>query len=150
MKKAQTFASEMIAFEPEEVVEMKTFGTSGLTLMGFKSRDAIKKYFHIKPAQFLYPDEKASIVTHTFSESLLTLLKNFECLIFWIQSVEGSTTLFSGLLKRCLDRDVIAICRYIPRKNTPPRFVALVPQVDFSSRSYTAALTLVRMVFLTC
>ena len=67
MKKAQTFASEMIAFEPEEVVEIKTFGTSGLTLMGFKARDAIKKYFHIKPAQFLYPDEKASIVALSLS-----------------------------------------------------------------------------------
>ena len=126
MKKAQTYASEMIAFEPEEVVEMKTFGTSGLTLIGFKPRDAIKKYFHIEPAQFLYPDEK--VVLEGISHVRLSEKQKYFVLFF--QSVEGSTTLFSGLLKKTLERDVIAICRYIPRKNTPPRFVALVPQVE--------------------
>ena len=47
------------------------------------------------------------------------------------QSVSGSTTLFSALLSRSLARDVVPICRYIPRVNTPPRFVALLPQVKY-------------------
>ena len=46
-----------------------------------------------------------------------------------LQVITGSTKLFSALLDRCLKRDVIAICRYIPRTNTPPCFVALIPQV---------------------
>ena len=37
--------------------------------------------------------------------------------------------MFTALLKKCLDHNVVAICQYIPRKNTPPRFVALIPQV---------------------
>ena len=28
--------------------------------MGFKPRSALKKYHHVKPAQFLYPDENVS------------------------------------------------------------------------------------------
>ena len=49
-----------------------------------------------------------------------------ECLL---QSVQGSTTLFSALLRKCLEREKVVICRYTARKNTPPRFVALLPQV---------------------
>ncbi|XP_078063502.1 X-ray repair cross-complementing protein 5-like, partial [Mustelus asterias] len=41
-----------------------------------------------------------------------------------------STTLFSALLTKCLEKDVYAVCRYTPRRNTPPRFVALVPQEE--------------------
>ena len=37
--------------------------------------------------------------------------------------------MFTALLKKCLEKKVVAICRYIPRRNTPPRFVALSPQV---------------------
>ncbi|NWI09300.1 XRCC6 protein, partial [Crypturellus soui] len=42
----------------------------------------------------------------------------------------GSTTLFNALLMKCLEKEVLALCRYIPRRNTPPRFVALVPQEE--------------------
>ncbi|PIK56415.1 putative X-ray repair cross-complementing protein 6 [Apostichopus japonicus] len=42
----------------------------------------------------------------------------------------GSTTLFNALLKKSLSRDVIAICRFIPRRNSAPQFVALLPQEE--------------------
>ena len=70
---------------------------------------------------------------------LLGILVPIEVLFEWdlkaslklvSQSVTGSTTLFSALLKRCLARDVVPICRYIPRSGSPPRFVALLPQVN--------------------
>ena len=60
MKKAQIYGGKQICFEQEEVKEMKQFGDPGLKLMGFKPRSAIKKYFHVKPASFLYPDEGVS------------------------------------------------------------------------------------------
>lgn len=103
IKYYQMFGGEKVIFEKEEVAEMKNFGDPGLLLMGFKPRSSVKNYFHIRPAQFLYPSEK---------------------------SVSGSTTLFSVLLSRSLDREVVPICRYIPRINTPPRFVALLPQKE--------------------
>ena len=34
------------------------------------------------------------------------------------------------MLQKCLEKGVVAICRYIPRKNTLPRFVALIPQEE--------------------
>lgn len=42
----------------------------------------------------------------------------------------GSTTLFNALLMKCLEKEVMALCRYTTRRNTPPRFVALVPQEE--------------------
>lgn len=42
----------------------------------------------------------------------------------------GSSTLFSALLIKCLEKEVIAVCRYTPRKSVPPYFVALVPQEE--------------------
>ncbi|NXO00960.1 XRCC6 protein, partial [Rhinopomastus cyanomelas] len=42
----------------------------------------------------------------------------------------GSTTLFNALLIKCLEKEVMALCRYTIRRNTPPRFVALVPQEE--------------------
>jgi len=45
------------------------------------------------------------------------------------QTIKGSTVLFTALLKKCIEKGVVAICRYTARNNTPPRFVALFPQV---------------------
>jgi Ku70/Ku80 beta-barrel domain len=47
----------------------------------------------------------------------------------YAQNVKGSTVLFTALLKKCIEKGVVAICRYSMRKNTPPRFAALFPQV---------------------
>ena len=31
---------------------------------------------------------------------------------------------------KCLEKEVMALCRYIARRNTPPRIVALIPQEE--------------------
>ncbi|KAH9491851.1 X-ray repair cross-complementing protein 6 [Bulinus truncatus] len=103
LKKAQTYGGRKICFENDEVTEMKKFGESGLYLMGFKPAASLKKYFHVKPAQFIYPDENKTT---------------------------GSTTLFTALLKKCLEREVVPVCKYIPGNNLPPRFVTLLPQKE--------------------
>jgi ATP-dependent DNA helicase 2 subunit 1 len=63
----------------------------------------LKRYYHIRPAQFIYPDEA---------------------------KVAGSTQLFTALLTQCKKRGVTPICRFIPRQNTAPQFVALIPQEE--------------------
>lgn len=103
LKKAQTYGGRRICFENDEVTEIKRFEEPGLYLMGFKPKTCLKKYYHVKPGQFLYPDEN---------------------------TVSGSTTLFSALLRKCLDREVMPICKYIPGKSFPPRFAALLPQEE--------------------
>lgn len=103
LKKAQTYGGKRISFENDEINQIKNFGETGFQLMGFKPSSLLKKYYHVKPAQFIYPDET---------------------------TITGSTTLFTALLKKSLERDVTAICKYISGKNFPPRFVALVPQEE--------------------
>ncbi|XP_033119384.1 X-ray repair cross-complementing protein 5-like [Anneissia japonica] len=103
IKKFQTFGGRKIAFEKDELKEMKKFGDPGLVLLGFKPKSYVKNHFHFKSSQFLFPDESR---------------------------IKGSTTAFSALLQKCIDRDVVPICQYISRQNTPPRCVALVGQKE--------------------
>jgi len=44
--------------------------------------------------------------------------------------IKGSTTAFIALLDRMVAKDKIAIARLTPRVNSPPRFVALLPQSE--------------------
>nr|XP_014347477.1 PREDICTED: X-ray repair cross-complementing protein 6 [Latimeria chalumnae] len=102
-KRTQTYGNRQIVLEKEEVEELKRFDNPGLVLIGFKPLSMLKRQHHIKPTQFLYPDE--TLVT-------------------------GSTSLFNALLTKCLEKGVFAVCRYTARRNMPPRFVALVPQEE--------------------
>ncbi|XP_066452534.1 X-ray repair cross-complementing protein 6 isoform X2 [Eleutherodactylus coqui] len=102
-KKAQIYGKRQIVLEKEETEQLKKFDDPSLVLIGFKPISLLKKQHFIQPAQFVFPEE--SLVT-------------------------GSSTLFQALLIKCLERQVMAICRYTPRRNAPPRFVALVPQEE--------------------
>ncbi|KAM4651384.1 X-ray repair cross-complementing protein 6 [Discoglossus pictus] len=102
-KRSQTYGNRPIVLEKEETEELKRFDDPGLVLIGFKPVSLLKNHHFIKPSQFVYPEEYL---------------------------VNGSSTLFHALLTRCLARQVMAICRYTPRRNTPPRFVALFPQEE--------------------
>lgn len=62
-----------------------------------------KTYMFVKPGHFLYPDEK---------------------------TIEGSTTLFSSLLTKCLEKNKFMLCEIIVRANTSPRLAALCPQAE--------------------
>ena len=44
----------------------------------------------------------------------------------------GSTSVFANLLAEMAAKDKIAICRFIARKGTSPRLVALLPQVTIN------------------
>ncbi|KAM9838024.1 X-ray repair cross-complementing protein 6 isoform 1-T3 [Aulostomus maculatus] len=101
IKKAQVYGKKQIVMERDEVDAIKKFDDTGLCLIGFKPMEKLKLHHHIRPAVFLYPEE---------------------------DEVKGSSCLFSALLKKCGERNVFALCRYISRRNYPPRFVALVPQ----------------------
>ncbi|XP_060705226.1 X-ray repair cross-complementing protein 6 [Hemiscyllium ocellatum] len=100
-KKAQVYGRRQIVLEKEETEELMRFDAPGLVLIGFKPLSLLKKHHYIRTSQFIYPEETM---------------------------ITGSSTLFSALLTKCLEKDVFAVARYIPRRNTPPRFVALVPQ----------------------
>ncbi|OQV12605.1 X-ray repair cross-complementing protein 6 [Hypsibius exemplaris] len=103
MQKYMEFAGKKIFFKSEEIQAMKHFGSTGIRVIAFKSLDALKEKHHIRPAQFLYPNEG---------------------------DIRGSTKLFIALLTKCLEKRVMAVCRYSPRENISPKLVGLVPQEE--------------------
>uniref|UniRef100_A0A2I3GZK2 Ku domain-containing protein n=1 Tax=Nomascus leucogenys TaxID=61853 RepID=A0A2I3GZK2_NOMLE len=102
-KRSQICGSHQIIPEKEEPEELKWFNDPGLMLMGFKPLLMLKKHHYLRPSLFVYPEESLMI---------------------------GSSILFSTLLIKCLEKEVIALCRFTPHRNIPPYFVALVPQEE--------------------
>ncbi|KAF6122657.1 X-ray repair cross complementing 6 [Phyllostomus discolor] len=102
-KRSRIYRSRQIILEKEETEQLKRFDEPGLVLIGFKPLVMLKKHHYVRPALFMYPEESL---------------------------VNGSSTLFSALLTKCLEKEVMAVCRYTPRQNIPPYFVALVPQEE--------------------
>ncbi|XP_037546781.1 X-ray repair cross-complementing protein 6 [Nematolebias whitei] len=103
IKKVQVYGKKQIVMERDEVDAIKKFGDPGLFLVGFKPMEKLKLHHHIRSSVFIYPEE---------------------------DEVKGSACLFSALLKKCSERNVLALCRCITRRNCPPRYVALVPQLE--------------------
>jgi ATP-dependent DNA helicase 2 subunit 1 len=103
IKFAHMYGGEKIIFDKDEIAAIKSFDAQGLKLMGFKPKSALKVYFNLRNALFIYPDENTT---------------------------KGSTLAFATLLDRMLVLEKIAICRVIPRVNSAPRFVALLPQAE--------------------
>ncbi|XP_006068968.1 X-ray repair cross-complementing protein 6 isoform X1 [Bubalus kerabau] len=102
-KRSQTYSHRQIVLEKEETEELKRFDEPGLILIGFKPLMMLKKHHYLRHSLFVYPEESL---------------------------INGSSTLFSVLLTKCLEKEVMAVCRYTPHRNTPPCFVALVPQEE--------------------
>ncbi|XP_005150367.1 X-ray repair cross-complementing protein 6 isoform X1 [Melopsittacus undulatus] len=102
-KRAQTYGNRQIVLEKEETDELRRFGSPGLYLIGFKPLSMLKQHHHVRPSQFIYPEESL---------------------------INGSTTLFNALLMKCLEREMMILCRYTARQSSPPRFVALIPQEE--------------------
>lgn len=100
-KRSQIYGNRQIVLEKEETEELKRFYEPGLVLIGFKPLAMLKQHHYLRPSLFMYPEESL---------------------------VNGSSTLFSALLTKCLEKEVVAVCRYTPRRNIPPCFVALMPQ----------------------
>uniref|UniRef100_A0A8D0VDH4 Ku domain-containing protein n=1 Tax=Sus scrofa TaxID=9823 RepID=A0A8D0VDH4_PIG len=102
-KRSQTYGNRQIVLEKEETEMLKRFDEPGLILIGFKPLGMLKRHHYVRPSLFVYPEESL---------------------------VNGSSTLFTALLTKCLEKEVMAVCRYTPRKNLPPYFVALMPQEE--------------------
>ncbi|ELR22853.1 ATPdependent DNA helicase ii, 70 kDa subunit (ku70) superfamily protein [Acanthamoeba castellanii str. Neff] len=103
IKYAFPFGGAKVVFDKEEALQVKSFDKKALRLVGFKPRSAVKPHLNLSHSSFIYPDE---------------------------QQVQGSTVAFAALLDRLLASDKVGICLWTRRTNTPPRFVALVPQEE--------------------
>ncbi|XP_042217520.1 X-ray repair cross-complementing protein 6-like [Homarus americanus] len=101
--KYQVYGGKEISLTLDEVSKLKQVYDVGIHLLGFKPISRLKPYYHVRSAQFIYPDE--------------TL-------------VQGSTKMFAALLERCLARKVTPIVRFIPHKGATVSWAALVPQAE--------------------
>ncbi|XP_039289664.1 X-ray repair cross-complementing protein 5 isoform X2 [Nilaparvata lugens] len=97
-----TIANKVISFSDDEWNMFNNGFEPQITLLEFRSIDDVDLEFTFcNPLSFLFPDESV---------------------------VEGSTTLFSALLNRCLERRIAALCIYNSRRGSKPRHVLLIPQ----------------------
>ncbi|XP_014670148.1 PREDICTED: X-ray repair cross-complementing protein 5-like [Priapulus caudatus] len=91
MAKYQEWCGKKIWMDPDEVESIKRFDAPGLTLLGFKPRRRLKRYHHVKPSQFIYPDEAA---------------------------VRGSSPSLRCAPAEVRGEDVVAVWQYTARRNT--------------------------------
>lgn len=104
MRLSFNYGGKQVLFTPEQVNELRTFGEAGIFLICFSPKSTIKYIqHHLRKSVFILPDE---------------------------DQTRGSSVLFFSLVKELNEQGKVAICRYVVRKGTSPRLVALVPQLE--------------------
>jgi len=89
-----------IRITPEQMDRIRNLHAPGMKLLGFKPKSCLPNNFFYKPSNFMYPDDK---------------------------KINGSKKLFRALWERCYEREKIAICLFMRKRKSIPRYVALVP-----------------------
>uniref|UniRef100_A0A2K6U8B0 Ku domain-containing protein n=1 Tax=Saimiri boliviensis boliviensis TaxID=39432 RepID=A0A2K6U8B0_SAIBB len=111
-KRSQILWESQIILEKEEIQELNLLDNPGLMLVGFKPLVLLKKHHYPRPSLFMYPEESLVI---------------------------GSSTLFSNLLIKCLEKEVEHSPSYFVEEElddqkiqvTPPGFqLVLLPFAD--------------------
>mmetsp|Transcript_72947 Transcript_72947/g.152293 ORF Transcript_72947/g.152293 Transcript_72947/m.152293 type:complete len:650 (+) Transcript_72947:226-2175(+) len=96
-------ADRRVPVSRAEVTELKNFGEPGIKLLGFKALSSLQPHHRIFHAYFMYPNEKV---------------------------IQGSAALCQALIKKMLEKKLLALVRYIARRNAEPALVALIPQAE--------------------
>ncbi|KRZ79086.1 CLIP-associating protein 1-A [Trichinella papuae] len=109
--KYQEYGRRRIAMTEKELEQMSSFTSPDLVLLGFQPLNRLKVYHHLRPAFFIYPNENI---------------------------IKGSTVLLNALMRKCSEKEMTMICRLTARKNTSPRLVALVAQIESEEAAQSA------------
>ncbi|XP_020713797.1 ATP-dependent DNA helicase 2 subunit 1 isoform X1 [Ceratitis capitata] len=89
-----------IRITPQQINRVRNLHAPGMMLLGFKQISELPENWYYKPQNFMYPDEKI---------------------------ISGSKRLFRALWERCLERNKMAICLFMRKRKSIPRYVALIP-----------------------
>ncbi|CAK7565348.1 MAG: ATP-dependent DNA helicase II subunit 1 [Sporothrix epigloea] len=106
VKKAYKFGGEFVYFSPEELKSLREWNLpeawkgKGLRIIGFKPRVLIPPWAAVKRSTFIYPSEEDYV---------------------------GSTRVFSALWQKLRQSDKVAIAWFVPRANSNPQLVAIIP-----------------------
>ena len=103
IKKYFAYGDAKVVFEADEIKAAKFLYPPGIQLLGFKSREMLKDHHNLQHANFLFPDET---------------------------DIRGSSLAFRSLLQNMVEKDKIALVRYVPRVNSVARVAALVPSIE--------------------
>ncbi|XP_073821160.1 inverted repeat-binding protein [Musca autumnalis] len=85
----------------EQVNRVRNLHEPGMMLLGFQPRSCLDNFSYSKTSNFMYPDDG---------------------------HIVGSKRLFRALWERCKARDKVAICLFMSKRKSMPRYVALVPE----------------------
>ncbi|CCU77575.1 ATP-dependent DNA helicase II, 70 kDa subunit [Blumeria hordei DH14] len=108
IKMAYNFGGSQVFFSSKEHEAIKFFEKPILRIIGFKPINMLPFWASIGKSIFIYPTE---------------------------EGYRGSTRTFSALWKKLLSSEIIGIAWYIPKINTPPSLVAIIPSKEFHSSS---------------
>ncbi|CAK7228111.1 ATP-dependent DNA helicase II subunit 1 [Sporothrix bragantina] len=106
VKKAYKFGGEFVYFSPDELKTLREWDLpegwkgKGLRIIGFKPRMLIPPWAAVKRSTFIYPSEEDYV---------------------------GSTRVFSALWQKLRQSDKVAIAWLVPRVNSNPQLVAIIP-----------------------
>lgn len=103
IRRAYKFGGESITFSDEELERITHFGDPVIRIIGFKPLSCLPIWATLKQSTFIYPSEESFI---------------------------GSTRIFSALHQKLLKDQTIGIAWYIPRRNSGPRLVAVIPGAE--------------------
>lgn len=103
LRKAYKFGGEQVVFTQEEMKQMRHFGDPAIRIIGFKSASSIKFDHNVRPANFIYPDEKDYV---------------------------GSIRTFTALHTKLVNSKKVGLCWCITRRNAAPALCALWPSVE--------------------
>jgi ATP-dependent DNA helicase 2 subunit 1 len=90
-----------ININKEEFEKFKRIDDPGVYIIGFKPMTYLKTSHQIGPCHYLFPNEDL---------------------------VNGSACLYRALLQSCIEKNVFILARYVLKRNTMPKLVALIPQ----------------------
>ncbi|XP_065371208.1 ATP-dependent DNA helicase 2 subunit 1 [Calliphora vicina] len=93
----------------EQVNRVRNIHSPGMVLLGFKPKSYLASTIYSKTANFMYPDD-----IH----------------------IEGSKRLFRALWEKCIEKEKIAVCLFLSKRKSMPRYVALIP-IDKEIESQT-------------
>lgn len=109
VKKAFKFASTYVNINEDEVKkQLKNFGEKILRIIGFKPEKLLPKWASVSKSTFIYPSE---------------------------DEVVGSTRVFAALHQKLLKDKLMGLAWYMPRANSMPTIVAIIPSVELFSKS---------------
>lgn len=97
-------ARSLVTFTDAELKQIRSYGMLPcLKLLGFQDKSFVKFEWNVKHAYFIYPSD-----------------------VMW----KGSKKTFSALLTSMLAKDKVGLGLFMPRQNSIPAFVAIVPQKE--------------------